>query len=213
MKIYLPVLFLLLLTGAWAFGQEQSGLGFGVKGGINFANVTEAESINSSNRTGFMVGAFIAPPTQSLFGYRSELVFSRQGYDFKTQTNTGNVNLDYLMLGQLSSINLGKVSSIFLGGQIAYLLNAEADSSANPAVGTPYAPIMDYYNRIDFGLAGGIEFYPVKGFLVGGRYNLSLSNLFKDPTEVNGETPAFVPPFSSVDPKQNVVQLFAGYRF
>lgn len=204
---------LLFLPAVLALGQDQSGLGFGFKGGANFANVSKAESINSENRTGFMVGVFMAPPSQGVLGFRSELVFSRQGYDFQNQTTTGSVKLDYLIMPQLSSINITKYVSILVGGQIAYLVSAQADSSANPAAGTPYAAVLDYYNRIDYGLAGGVEIFPAKNFLIGARYNLSLGNLFKDPTTVQGETPSFVPSFSNVNPKQNVVQLFAGVRF
>ena len=57
-------------------------------------------------------------------------MFSRQGYDYKTSTNTGNVNLDYIMLPQLISINITKYFSILVGGHMAYLLNAKVDSNA-----------------------------------------------------------------------------------
>jgi hypothetical protein len=58
-------------------------------------------------------------------------------------------------------INITKFRAITGGMQMAYLLNATADSS-KPASGTnPYAPIMDYYNRFDYGAAGGIEIYPI----------------------------------------------------
>ena len=40
----------------------------GIKTVINFANIINASSINSS-QTGFHVGAFFAPPSKSLFGY------------------------------------------------------------------------------------------------------------------------------------------------
>ena len=64
---------------------------------------------------------------------------------------------------------------------MALLINAKADSS-KPASGTPYGKVMDYYNRIDYGLAGGIEINPVKGLIIGGRYNLSLGKVYKEPS-------------------------------
>jgi hypothetical protein len=38
-------------------------IGIGLKGGLNFANVTNAKSINGSNKTGFVVGAVRRWPT------------------------------------------------------------------------------------------------------------------------------------------------------
>src|SRR5690606_39077448 len=142
-------------TGQFALSQK---LGFGIKGGLNFANVTNAESINSSSHTGFMAGVFLAPPSSGVFGFRSELMFSRQGFDFESNTNTGSVTLDYILFPQLSTINIGKVASILIGFQMAYLLTAKEkgdDGSGQNAVGD----IIDYYNRFDYGAAGGIEIF------------------------------------------------------
>jgi hypothetical protein len=66
--IALHVLLLLLaITAAPSTAQskkkksEKPLIGLGLKGGLNFANVTNAKSINGSNKTGFVVGGFLAP--------------------------------------------------------------------------------------------------------------------------------------------------------
>src|ERR1043165_8549883 len=110
---------------------------FGLKAGLNFANVSKASSINNSSRSGFHAGLFFSPSSKSIISSRTELIFSRQGYNYKTSTNTGNVDLDYLMLPQYMSINITKYFSIQFGGQMAYLLNAKADSS-NETSNNPY---------------------------------------------------------------------------
>jgi hypothetical protein len=190
--------------------SAQNKLGFGIKGGLNFANVTNAESINSSSQTGFMGGIFLAPPSQGVLGFRSEVMYSRQGFNFETNTNTGNVNLDYILLPQLTTINIGKVVSLMLGFQMAFLINAE-EKSSDSSSGNPAEDIMEYYNRFDYGAAGGIEIYPFKGLLIGGRANISFGKLMKDPESYSsGSTPSMVP---DVDLKNNVVQLYVGYRF
>src|SRR5438876_3154659 len=84
----------------------------GLKAGLNFANVTNASSVNGSSRSGFLAGIFLAPPSKGILSSRTELIFSRQGYNFKNSTNTGNVNLDYILLPQLMSINITKYFSI-----------------------------------------------------------------------------------------------------
>ena len=186
---------------------------FGIKAGVNFANVTNASDINSGSESGFMAGIFLAPPSKGVMGFRTELIFSRQGYSYKTNTNTGVVNLDYILLPQLMQINITKFFSIQLGAQMAFLINAKADSTTSSGSSSPYGEIMDFYNKFDYGFAGGIEIHPFKGLLVGARYNISLGNLYKDPSsyEMNGgQPPSFIP---AVDVKNNVLQIFAGWIF
>ena len=136
---------------------------FGVRAGVNFANVTKASSINNSSRSGFHVGLVMAPSSKRILSSQTELIFSRQGYDYKTNTNSGNVNLDYIMMPQLMSINITKYFSILVGGHMAFLLNAKVDSS-NAGTGNGTADrIMDLYNRFDYGYGGGVEVHPFKG--------------------------------------------------
>jgi hypothetical protein len=77
-------------------------------------------------------------------------------------------------------------------------------------------------NRIDYGAAVGIEVYPFKGLLVGGRYNISMGSLYKQ--YQNMATPSTTPvpmpvPFplpvnpSDFKGKNAVIQFFVGYRF
>ena len=93
----------------------------GIKVGFNFANVTKASSINNSSHSGFNIGIFLAPSYKKILSSKTELVFSRQGYNYKTNTNTGKVNLDYIMLPQYLCINITKYFQIHVGAQMAYL--------------------------------------------------------------------------------------------
>jgi hypothetical protein len=194
--------FLLVLVPTYLFAQ------IGVKGGLNFCNVTNASSINSSSQSGFHVGLLLAPPSKGIISSRTELIFSRQGYNYKTGTKTGDVNLDYIQMGQMMSINITKFFSLLLGAQTAYLISAQADSTNNGtgATGTA-ADIMSLYNRIDYGFALGAEAHPVLGLIVGLRYNISLAKLYQD---LGSMQP---PSFTAEDAKNNVVQLYVGWRF
>jgi hypothetical protein len=196
---------MLLIVPAFASGQ---GMGFGLKGGLNFANVSSASSINSSSRSGFMFGIFLAPPSKKIISSRTEVIYSKQGYDFKTNTKTGTVNLEYILLPQLMGINITKFLQLQLGAQMALLINAKADSTNNSS-GIPgaYGSVMSYYNKFDYGFAAGAEIHPVMGLIVGARYNISLGKLYA--TAQSGQMPSF----SSADAKNNVVQIFAGWSF
>jgi hypothetical protein len=179
----------------------------GIKAGLNYVNVSKASSINSGSRSGFHVGFMLAPASKKLISSRSELLFSRQGYDYKTGTNTGNVNLDYIQMGQLMSINITKYFSLMFGAQTAYLVSAQVDSVATGSNGNGAEKnIMSLYNRMDYGYAVGAEVHPFKGLLIGARYNVSLNKVYKSMQSFQRPT------FSIEDAKNNVVQLFIGYR-
>ena len=180
-------------------------LKIGVKAGLNFANITNASAIKAESRTGYMIGGYIAPKAKKLFGFRSEIILSRQGYDYKTSI-TGKVNLDYLLLPQLITLNFGKKIQLHAGGQLAFLLNATVDSSG---AGSGSGSLFNYFNRFDYGLVAGAEIHPILGFFIGGRINTSFNNVNKE-APLGGNWPNFIP---RIDAKNNVVQLYAGWRF
>jgi hypothetical protein len=204
----LIILFTLLLP---TFLRAQ--LGIGIKGGLNFANVSDAGDINSSSRSGFNAGIFLAPHSKGIIGSRTEILFSRQGYSFNSGETTGNVYLNYIVLPQFMTINITRFVTLQLGVQLAYLLNAKADSSAPSSPGgmgtgaMPYGNIMSFYNKYDYGLGAGVEIHPVSGLLIGARYNIGLNKIYS--SLGSGQAPAF----SSAQAKNNVVQIFAGWIF
>lgn len=204
MKKLVIIVLVLFPAGLWAQ--------IGLKGGINFANITKVSSINNSTNTGFAVSLFIAPKPKGLLGFQSEIEFSRQGYNFDTNTNSGNVNLDYIILPQLTTINLTRFVQIQIGPQVAYLINAKAsDTKTATTTSNPYSNMLSYYNRFDYGVAGGLEIHPFKGLLIGGRYNLSIGNIYKNLANTTpGTVPSFIP---RVNVKNNVVNIYLGYHF
>lgn len=194
--------------------KEHHLIGIGFRGGLNFANVTSASEINSSSRTGFHAAVFYSPAHGILAPY-SELSFSRQGYDYSTgqQTTTG-VLLDYLYFAQLMAINITKYVQIQLGARTAYLLNAKKDSAGTKFTtdSTGLNSIVDQFRRFDYGATGGIEIHPIAGLLIGARYNISFSGIFKQ--ELSSYTGSGSSSSGSgINPKNNVIQLFVGYRF
>jgi hypothetical protein len=179
-------------------------LGVGLKAGLNFSNVTSTAGFANNNRTGYMIGGYIAPKAKKLFGFRTEIILSRQGYDYKTNTNTGTVNLDYLLLPELITLNISKKFQFHAGVQAAFLLNARVDST-----GSSSGSLFDYFKRFDYGLAGGAEVSPILGLFIGGRVNISFAKVNKD-APLGGSWPNFIP---RLDAKNNVVQLYGGWRF
>jgi hypothetical protein len=196
------ILCLLLLLPCALFAQ------IGIKAGLNFAMISKASDINASSKSGFHVGLFLAPSSKKIIGSRTEVLFSRQGYNYSKSTNTGKVDLDYIQLGQLMSVNITKYVSLMFGAQTAYLVSAQVDSSNNTSTGNAAADnILNMYNRIDYGYALGVEVHPVMGLIIGVRYNVSLAKVYKDIQNFQS------PSFTSEDAKNNVIQISIGWRF
>ena len=195
------ILGILLFSPLLAFGQ------IGVKAGLNFSNVTNTSSINHSSETGYNVGIFLAPKSKSILSSKTELILSKQGYNYSTSTQGGSADLLYIMLPTYMCINITRFFQIHIGAQMAYLINAKADSTTTSGSTDPFTDAMQYYNRFDYGLGGGVEVHPFKGLLIGARMNISLADLYSD--ALSGQ----IPSLSSVDVKQNLFQLYAGWHF
>lgn len=201
--------------------KQQHSIGIGITAGFNFSNVSNASGIGASSRTGYNFGLFLSPPSHHILGSRTELIYSRHGYNYGHDSSagsgatTGSVDLDYILFAQYMAINITKYVQIHLGVQTSYLLHAKADSNSQLAGGNAEAAsILGYYNRFDYGFGGGVEVHPIAGLVVGGRYSISLNNLYKMPSSYSSSTPpSFIPSTSSVNLKNNLIQLYVGYRF
>ena len=194
--------------------ESKPPIGIGLKAGVNFANVTNVSDVGGGKSTGFMIGAFFAPNSKGIVGFRTEFIFSKQGYDYAHGSTTGSVKLNYILLPQLFVVNISRFFELHAGFQMAFLLNATADSSKPASGSNPYSAIMDYYNRFDYGVVGGFEVKPFRRLFVGARYNLSLADLYKSDANMGtGPVPPFIPSTGSIDFKNNVVQVYAGVKF
>lgn len=205
-----------ILAASAFLAQAQSPIEFktkdfrkkvGIKAGYNWSYATADQSgINPNSKSGFMVGAYFAPPAKTGMGYRSEIVFSRQGYSFEDGGKNTDVLNDYVYLPQLTTINIGKAVQLQLGGQIGFLINSKLSSVKDSS-------ITGLMNRVDYGFAGGLEIRPFKGLMVGGRYNLGLGKMYKR-YEQQAANP-FPLPFNpeTTNMKNGVVQFYLGYEF
>lgn len=202
------LLLLFIATYSIANAQKENRSRLGIKGGYNWSYLTGNEQgINKESKTGFMVSAFYSA-NKKRKGYRTELVFSRQGYSFDDGGKNTDVLNDYVYLPQLVTFGIGKFMQLQAGGQVGYLVNAKVSSA------TKDSSIINLMNRFDYGFAGGLEIYPFKGLLVGGRYNLGLGKLYKrfqQPANANPYPLPFNP--ETTDFRNGVFQLFVGYRF
>lgn len=187
---------------------EGKNYAIGIKAGLNFARaINSSGNIISSPTTGLVAGVFFQHGLKIL-GSRTELNYSRQGFNYDNNGQNGHVTNDYLALLTMTTLTILHRVQLQLGTQEGFLISSK-DSNGPGAKGTN--PISAF-NRFDFGLAGGIEVYPYTGFLVGLRYNLGLTNLIKRPDNNAANFVPFYQQYNGYNVKNGVFQLFIGYQ-
>ncbi|MGE5107651.1 MAG: porin family protein [Sphingobacteriales bacterium] len=190
--------------------QQKHQPKFGLKAGYNISKMTgSTTNFDHGSKSGFMVGGFFSPSTKKGVGFRSEFIFSRTSHTFLDDGIKNPVTTDYIYLPQLTTYSIGKFLQLQAGGQMGILIKTSSEKNYTPASKNG---LMDFMNRIDYGFAGGIEIYPVKGLIAGTRYNISFGNMYKR-SEVPGNP--YPLPFIPTDlkSKNSVVQFFIGYKF
>jgi hypothetical protein len=160
---------------------------FGVKGGLNLANVSGDNTKAFDPVTSFNFGVMSEISITDKFSFQPELMYSGQGYSF----NSDNVvELSYLNIPLMAKYYVAKGLSIEAGPQIGYLFAAKNES----------VDVKDSFKKIDFGANVGLGYKLENGLNFGVRYNLGLSNI----NNVSGSSDKY---------KNGVVQASVGYFF
>ena len=195
--------------------------GFGFRVGLNYAKASgSSDSVQYRYKPGLMIAVFLTPPSTGVIGYRSELLYSKQGFDYTNPNGvTGTVSNDYLMIPQMMTINITKFVQLQAGAFAGYLLHTKDSNQPKESNDNdPSKMMLDLMNRFDYGAAGGIEIHPFKGLILNARYNIGFAKLYKEPSDVpQNTTPgaSFNPlaKYENMDAKNAVIQVSAGYSF
>lgn len=142
---------LLCLISSNSFGQS-----YGVKGGLNFANIKVDEGSDPDGKVGVHFGGFIGNEIANNWSVQGELLFSFQGWE--------DQNVTYLNVPILAYYNVDSKLSFHAGPQLGILLGGDNDAS-------------DFLKTADVTLAFGGEYYFQDKLFGGARYNLGLSNI------------------------------------
>ncbi len=150
-----------IYTGANA---QSTHVQFGVKGGLNFANVHTEDSEDAlDNLTSFHLGALAHIHMTDRFALQPELFYSGQG----AKEGDYKMKLGYLNLPVLGQVMFGEGFRIQTGPQIGYLMSAKADDE----------DVKDQFNKMDFSWVFGASYLTSLGLGIDARYNLGLSNI------------------------------------
>ncbi|MBL7865114.1 MAG: PorT family protein [Cyclobacteriaceae bacterium] len=169
LRLLLTALTLGACTGA-AFAQAS--VSIGLKGGLNFANVnTTSVSAAYNSRTGYHAGAFVNVKLTKL-AIQPEVIYSVQGGD----AAAGNLEFGYINIPILLKFYLVGGLNLQAGPQFGFL------SSATQG-GVDYKSL---YESSDMSVALGAGF-DIKKFVIDARYNLGLSDVDKQTTEMKNQ--------------------------
>lgn len=179
-----------------ASNMDSMSPSFGVKGGVNFATISGSDIDSPESRTSFHVGVVAEFPLADIFSIQAEALYSGQGFDFDFNGPDGDkaeLQLDYINVPVLAKVYVTKGLSIEAGPQFSFLVNEELDFNPNSDDGDFD---MDEAETFEFGVAAGLTFQTEMGLFATGRYNVGLTEIYKD-----------------VDAKNSVFQLGIGYKF
>ncbi|HEY9168136.1 MAG TPA: porin family protein [Lutibacter sp.] len=180
MKKILLIISLTILTITAVKSQEK--IQFGVKGGINFTNITSNELYNKEYKTGFHVGVLVEIPFGNKFSLQPEILYSTQGvkgempmyYDFiypggpAPQPVMGEYKLDYIQIPVLAKIYVVKNFSLEIGPSFNFLVNDELIYNSWTST--------DIGKSFEFSGIVGLSYKIKNGFFANARYFHGFTN-------------------------------------
>jgi hypothetical protein len=193
----------LLVCGALlacASPAAAQGLDFGVKGGVNVANVDvsgDEDGPSFDPRIGLVAGGFVRMPLTSWLAVQGEGLYAEKGARFADTGVDAKLLLTYLEVPVLARIRLSRLFYATAGPSMGFLLQAKARTRFSGA--TEDIDVSDDVQSFDFGIAmgGGVE---LGRLILDGRYTLGLRDADKDETDTSTM-------------KNRTLSFTAGFRF
>ena len=165
MKKLFSLLFLLVFLNLVLIAQKGRSQ-FGIKGGVNIANLEVDDGSNYDPRTGFHVGGLVHIHVDDHWAVQPELVFSTQGAKSgNTELKLNYINVPVLLQYMTSGFRLQT------GPQLGFLVSAESE------VGDVDVDIDDNIKSIDFSWAFGAGYLFASGFGIDARFNLGITDI------------------------------------
>lgn len=155
---------ILILTIAFSVQSFSQGLDFGIKAGMNFANITDATGL--TNKTGFVVGVFAGVKLNDKLGVQGDLLYSQQGAEF----DGGEIDLNYVIIPVVIKYYITESLNLQAGPQFGFVVDDNIKEVFN---GISEAESFD----LSAVIGAGFEF-PF-GIRVSGRYNIGLTDIMK----------------------------------
>ena len=175
---------------------------FGVKAGLNLANINGDDFEDSDMKMGLAIGGFANFQLSDKIEFQPELLYSMQGAKQKDMyidegiTADMTFKLDYINIPLMLKYKLTDAFSIQAGPQIGLLVSDkwktdDADGDISDDMGVDL-------KGVDFGLNFGLGYTLENGFGIDARYNLGMSQILD---------------MDEADSKNAVIQIAVSYAF
>jgi hypothetical protein len=163
---------------------------FGIKGGINFSDITDDNDPGDINaRTGFHVGLFFETPIAERLSFRPEVLYSTKGTELTYNTDFFGINiaegestfnLNYIDVPLYLVYYLTDNFNIHVGPYVGFLLNANVTTDTEILnfieIDGGESLDRDHFNNTEFGVSAGLGF--VFGNLsLGANYVMGLNQV------------------------------------
>jgi len=162
----LSIIILLLICSLSSNAQL---LRFGIKGGVNFADLEGAEG--TKMKTGYHFGGLVEIKLLENLSVQPELLYSLQGADSDLD-DFDDVDYNYITVPVMAKFYvITDRLSLEAGPQFAFLVNDNVD--------------FEDPSTFDFAIDGGASAYITKNFFVQARYVLGLTDTTKEAEVTN----------------------------
>jgi hypothetical protein len=166
-KILLLGVVLLLVKASFA----QHSVEFGLKGGVNFANLKDDANSNTDSRTGLHLGGLAHIHFSKHFALQPELMYSAQGAEY----GNSKLRLNYVNVPILAQYMFDQGFRLQTGPQFGIL------ASSDTKTGGVETDIEDGIKTLDVAWSFGTSYLMKSGLGIDARYNLGLTDI----TEAN----------------------------
>ncbi len=157
---------------------------FGVKGGLNVAELTGRDGESASYKAFYHVGIFYQANLIGPLSIQPEVQYSVVGGNLKSAFTNYDSQLHYFTVPVLAKLTVGPVF-VEAGPQFGVLLNADQSGKlqvglapdGTPAYGNVSRPATGSFRRGDFSVVGGVGLKLASHFSLGGRLVAGLNDV------------------------------------
>ncbi|MDB5021608.1 MAG: hypothetical protein JWQ28_2735 [Pedobacter sp.] len=191
----------LFIAGA---ANAQSPVRFGIKAGVNIANIIKDNGNNDFNtegKTGFNAGLTADIKLVDGIAFTPEILYAQKGYQLTSGSNTYKRTTNFIDVPILASIRLASPLNLVVGPQVSFLMSTSDKYTNNSSTVTVNNNDSDNFRKSLLGGVVGLRYDLTNNIDVHGRYALDFQ---KNNENGTSETPEF---------KNQVWSFGLGYKF
>ncbi|MFP2995697.1 porin family protein [Spongiivirga sp. MCCC 1A20706] len=178
------VLILVMFLLAFGIKAQDKKFDFGIKAGVNFADIQGADQYDA--QAGLLIGVTAELGISDKFSVQPELLYSEQGGKVGDEVD---LQLNYIAVPVLAKYYVAKGFAVEIGPQVSFLVKDEFEFGD----GTTMDPVAE---NMDVSAALGFGYKTNSGIFTQVRYVAGLTTIDENP-----------------DVKNAVFQLSVGYQF